>query len=128
MRPKGTPKTGGRQKGTPNKRSLAQQSKAAKGGIMPLDYMLKVMRAPIPANLGPDEKRFEKARRDKMADCAAPYLHPKLQAVNKDGGNEIDVVVHDENSKIEQARRVAFVLGPGARLAKAAKKVAKPPL
>jgi len=119
------PKTGGRKKGTPNKRSVVQRVRAIKGGILPLDYMLKVMRSPIKKGLEPDEARFEKARRDKMADCAAPYLHAKLQPVNKDGSSKIDVTVHDENSKIEQARRVAFVLGQGARLAKAAKKVAK---
>ena len=125
MRPKGTPKTGGRQKGTPNKRSLAQQSKAAKGGIMPLDYMLKVLRAPLPKTTDPDEKRWHQARKDKMADWAAPYLHAKLQPVNKDGSSQIDVVAHDANSRIEQGRRVAFVLALGARAAKAAKKVVK---
>jgi len=90
-----------------------------------LDYMLKVMRAPIPKNLSEDEKRFEKARRDKMADCAAPYLHSKLQAVNKAGSSEIEIVVQDETSRIEKARRVAFVLAQGAKAAKAAKGVAK---
>ena len=119
------PKTGGRQKGTPNKKSVAQRVRAIKGGILPLDYMLKVMRAPIPKNLSEEEKRFEKARRDKMADCAAPYLHSKLQAVNKAGSSEIEIVVQDETSRIEKARRVAFVLAQGAKAAKAAKGVEK---
>lgn len=124
-RPKGTPKTGGRKKGTPNKRSLAQQSKAAKGGIMPLDYMLKVLRAPLPKVKDPEERRFQQARKDKMADWAAPYLHPKLMPVNKTGGNEIPIALTDENGVIEKARRVAFVIAQGARAAKAAKKMVK---
>jgi hypothetical protein len=61
-------KTGGRIKGTPNKDRAAIIQKAAEGGEMPLDYMLRVMRDPVA-----DEKR-----RDGMAEAAAPYFHSKM--------------------------------------------------
>jgi hypothetical protein len=69
-------KTGGRKKGTPNKKIsvLAAQAEAAVAvatGEEPIDYMLKIMRDPS----------VEPARRDAMVKAAAPYRHPQLQAV-----------------------------------------------
>ena len=73
-------KTGGRKKGTPNKvPSAKRQAIMESGGDLPLDYMLRVMR----------DARADTERRDDMAKAAAPYLHPKLAAVEhtgKDGG------------------------------------------
>ena len=37
-------KTGGRRKGTPNKTKVAERKAIAKSGLMPRDYMLKLMR------------------------------------------------------------------------------------
>jgi hypothetical protein len=58
-------KTGGRQQGTKNKRTV-ELEKAA-GGILPLDYMLQLLR---------DEKNDIALRAD-MAKAAAPYLHAR---------------------------------------------------
>lgn len=75
-RPKGTPKTGGRKKGSKNKRMAIPAAvneaaaKAALAGMSPLEYMLGVMRDPTQ----------EARRRDDMARAAAPYLHQKLAA------------------------------------------------
>lgn len=66
---------GGRQKGTPNKASAAKVAEIAKTGETPLDYMLRVMRDALADN----------DRRDKMAAAAAPYVHPKLAAVEHSG-------------------------------------------
>lgn len=71
-------KTGGRQKGTPNKTTAERMAEIAAGGELPLDYMLRIMRE------AGDEKR-----RDAMASAAAPYVHPRLASVEqggKDGG------------------------------------------
>jgi hypothetical protein len=76
-RPKGTPKTGGRQKGTPNKRSLAFQKEVRGSGLMPLEYMLAVMR----------DTQADFSRRDDMAKAAAPYVHPRLAATEVYGKN-----------------------------------------
>jgi hypothetical protein len=64
-------KTGGRQKGARNRATAEARAAAEATGILPLDYMLSVMRD---ANADPK-------RRDAMAIAAAPYLHPKLSAV-----------------------------------------------
>jgi hypothetical protein len=45
--------------------------------MMPLDYMLKVVNAP--------RNEASNARRDKMAKAAAPYLHPRIAAVEVTG-------------------------------------------
>jgi hypothetical protein len=51
----------------------AQSKLAAKvRGVLPLDYMLSVMRDP----------NADLKRRDAMAMAAAPYLHPKLSSVD----------------------------------------------
>jgi hypothetical protein len=65
-------KTGGRQKGARNRATAEARAVAEATGILPLDYMLSVMRD---ANANPK-------RRDAMAMAAAPYLHPKLTAVD----------------------------------------------
>ena len=65
-------KTGGRQKGSRNKRTAEVLAAAATTGVLPLDYMLAVMRDPAA-----DDKR-----RDAMAMAAAPYLHAKLSAID----------------------------------------------
>ncbi len=62
---------GGRKKGVPNKRTAALIDAASSEGLMPVDYMLHVMR----------DETAEKARRDDMAKAVAPYLSPKLATV-----------------------------------------------
>lgn len=69
---------GGRQKGTPNKRTVAKRAlteRLKRKGITPLEYMLKVMR----------DRNAEGARRDDMAKAAAPYMHPRLNAIQHTG-------------------------------------------
>jgi hypothetical protein len=74
-RPKGLPKTGGRQKGSTNKRQAALVAAVEASGLMPLDYMLGVLRDP----------HSEANRRDWAAKEAAPYLHAKLTSTNHSG-------------------------------------------
>jgi hypothetical protein len=64
-------KTGGRRKGTPNRRTAEMRAEIAASGEMPLAYMMRVMRDPT----------TEPHRRDAMAKAAAPYVHPTLAAV-----------------------------------------------
>jgi len=52
------------------------RAKAAAGGIMPLDYLLGVLR---------DETKPEETRID-VAKAAAPYVHAKLTSVEHSGG------------------------------------------
>jgi hypothetical protein len=63
-------------------------------GILPLDYMLSVMRDP----------NVEMKRRDAMAIAAAPYLHSKLSTVEAS-----EVRHHDPNSAEAVGIQVVFV-------------------
>jgi hypothetical protein len=78
-------KTGGRQKGSRNRATEEARAAAAAIGILPLDYMLSVMRDP---NADPK-------RRDGMATAAAPYLHSRLTPTEPPA-----VAPTSENSKL----------------------------
>jgi hypothetical protein len=65
----------GRKPGIPNRATIARQAEVAASGQTPLDYMLGVMR----------DKKADKDRRDRMAAAVAPYVHPKLSAVDHSG-------------------------------------------
>ena len=68
MAGKGQPKTGGRQKGTPNQRTRDFAAAVAEAGMTPLQYMLAVLA----------DETVEPERRDRMAAAAASYIHPRL--------------------------------------------------
>lgn len=79
----------GRKKGSGNVKSREIAEKALEDGISPLEYMLELMRKPYPddadavAKVNLDGLRFEAAK------AAAPYVHPRLNAIEhtgKDGG------------------------------------------
>lgn len=69
-------KTGGRAKGTPNKATAAKAEAVAESGLTPLDFMLSVMRDAK----NPDDMRLDAAHK------AAPFVHPKLAAIEHSGG------------------------------------------
>lgn len=69
-------KTGGRQKGTPNKANSAKVKAIQASGLMPLDYMLEVLR-----DLSADQ-----ASRIDAAKAAAPYLHSKMPVALEHAG------------------------------------------
>ena len=79
-------KTGGRQKGTPNKAKAERLEAQIASGLSPLDYMLSVLR---------DESN-PKLMRLAAAKDAAPYVHAKLaniELTGKDKGPlEVNIV------------------------------------
>jgi hypothetical protein len=77
--PKGHKRYGGRNKGTPNRASAAKAAEIAASGETPLDFLLRAMR---------DRKRSFDVRMD-AAKAAAPYVHPKLQAIEHSGTLEV---------------------------------------
>jgi len=76
-------KTGGRQKGSKNKSKEWLNREIKASGLMPLDYMLEVMR----------DKNAEPERRDDMAKSAAPYLHAKRVPEDKGGQPQTYVLI-----------------------------------
>jgi hypothetical protein len=101
--PKGAPKVGGRQKGTPNRATAAKAAAIAASGLTPLDYLLSVMR---------DDKLPNEERRD-AAKAAAPYVHPKLASVEHTGDPNrplhamVDLSGLDDNA-LRQVAKVAM--------------------
>ena len=96
-RPKGLPKTGGRQKGAVDK--IKREAILAAQGITPLDYMMMLVR----------NETEEKAVRLDAAKAAAPYVHARLQAVTL-GGDPENPIKLDNRSELDEARHLAFIL------------------
>jgi hypothetical protein len=88
-------KTGGRQKGTRNRATEEARAAAAAAGVLPLEYMLSVMR----------DSAADCKRRDAMAMAAAPYLHSRLTAIDA----KLSSVAGNPSAEID-AIRVEFVL------------------
>lgn len=74
----------GRKPGSINRISAEARKRAQESGILPLDYMLAVLRD---VNEPPQ-------RRDDMAKAAAPYCHPKLANVEHAGKGGGPIQVH----------------------------------
>lgn len=101
---KGT-KTGGRVKGTPNKRTQEIQSILAEkpDGEMPKDFLLRMMR----------DKAQDHRLRVQCAQAVAPYCHSKMPQITemsgKDGGpiETKDVSVRDAARSVMELLREA---------------------
>ena len=80
----------GRPRGAATKRTREIADRAVADGVLPLEYMLGVMRDPA----------AEPSRRDEMAKTAAPYLHPRLSAVAYSGpeGGPIEMRIEDKRT------------------------------
>ena len=109
----GTPKTGGRQRGTHNKKTTELIEQAAAGGVMPLDVMLENMRHAYEmaklaeatflkiknepdlrsrmAELLEEEVKYRQLAQDCAKD-AAPYLHSRLTATEVTGADHGPIV------------------------------------
>lgn len=66
----------GRKPGASTKLNEQARKQAAEGGLMPLDYMLSMLR----------DENLEPTARFEAAKAAAPYVHAKLAAVELSGG------------------------------------------
>ena len=133
-RPKGQEKKGGRQKGTPNRRTIAMKTAAdlcIQYGIEPLELMFKGMKRPLPTNKDLAQKEIVHDYRLRSATAAAPYVRPKLGQVEVKGPGpggahfnfnanvnaEVNLDPNDP-ATLEKARRVAFLLAQGIQVQK----------
>jgi hypothetical protein len=110
---KGEVKTGGRKKGTPNKKTEQQQQiieAAAAAGITPLEFLLAKMA---------DTSATEAVRMD-AAKAAAPYVHARLAAIEHAGSADkpVRMVVQwgggEEPDPMDGADAEAISHGSGA--------------
>lgn len=98
-RPKGTPKTGGRKKGSVNTKTKQIAKIISESGVTPLEYMLNVMNNEL---TDPPALRFEAAK------AAAPYCHARLSAVEVTGKDGEELI--PKSDPVDLARRIAFTL------------------
>ena len=120
-RKKGTIKTGGRKKGTPNKVSRATVLKARKTGELPHEFLLRVMRGrdkfkSVVVLADGKTKSITRyptlAERFDAARVAAPYYAPRLVAsMVEDNVNHDHEHPHVVESVSDTARWIAGMLG-----------------
>jgi hypothetical protein len=79
----GRRKGAGRKKGSLSTRTQAIAAAASAGGVTPLEYMLSILR----------DETAEKAERFQAAKECAPYIHPRLAAIEHSGDAENPIAV-----------------------------------
>ena len=78
----------GRKLGSKSKATMKRAEVAAMAldnGITPLEYMLDLMRSPIPDDTDIATKAVLRGYRFEAAKAAAPYVHPRLAAIEHTG-------------------------------------------
>jgi hypothetical protein len=81
----------GRPKGAATKKTREIADRAAAEGITPLEYMLQIMRR----ETAHEDPKVEVARETlafEAAKAAAPYMHPRLAAVEHTGADGKDLI------------------------------------
>jgi hypothetical protein len=93
----------GRKKGAATARTREIADKAASEGITPLEFMLQVMRTEPSLELEPKEAQAAVVLRFEAAKAAAPYMHPRLAAVEHSGpdGGEMRQITRIEIVSLE---------------------------
>lgn len=108
----------GRKRGIPNKASQERQAKIAAGGETPLDVMVAGMRfhyaiaTGLMAESEPDAKSIVAAldAAGEFAKDAAPYVHPRLTAVEATGKNGEPLIPEDAASNRTLAMAILSLL------------------
>ena len=75
-----------RKESVPNKAARRRRAVIAASRETPLDYMLRVMH----------DETADNERRDEMAKIAAPYVHPRLSAIEHPVENAFESLSDDE--------------------------------
>jgi hypothetical protein len=81
----GSRKGAGRKAGSATKKTREIADRAAEDGITPLEYMLQVMRSELDPELEPRDRLQAASMRFEAAKAAAPYMHPRLAAIEHTG-------------------------------------------
>lgn len=75
----------GRRPGSKNAKSAELAQKAAAAGLTPLEYMLELLRKEPPEGADGIVLASYASLRFEAAKAAAPYIHPRLNAVQHQG-------------------------------------------
>lgn len=96
----GARKGAGRKPGSATKKTRQVADKAAAEGLTPLEFMLNVMRADA-THEDPRVQVAREAMKFEAAKAAAPYIHPRLQAIEHSGS--IDWVGKATDAELDAA-------------------------
>jgi hypothetical protein len=104
----------GRKAGSATKRTRAIADKAAAEGITPLEFMLEIMRTETDSDITDPRVLTDRlAMRFEAAKAAAPYIHPRLAAIEHTGPNggpiESKTTLDVSGLSMEQLRAVASI-------------------
>jgi hypothetical protein len=83
----GARKGAGRKPGSATRKTREIADKALAEGVSPLEFMLSVMRSEPPEGLESRELLAAQAMRFEAAKAAAPYVHPRLAAIEHTGAD-----------------------------------------
>lgn len=98
----------GRKKGVPNKRTQAVQAAVEASGMTPLAFMLDIMRTEIDSEITDPRVLTDRlAMRFEAAKAAAPYVHPRLAAIEHTAPDGLDVRVETIKRVIVDPRGTA---------------------
>ena len=105
----GARQNAGRPKGGRTRKLADVAIKASQAGISPLEYMLQVMRQPIPRgdDVTPAMQANVISLKLDAAKSAAPFVHPRLSAVDV---KTPEPLKFENVDKIDIAKRIAFIL------------------
>lgn len=81
----GARKGAGRKAGSATKKTREIADKAIAEGLSPLEFMLNLMRSQAPAGASPEVAMDHVKAQFEAAKAAAPYVHPRLAAVEHSG-------------------------------------------
>jgi len=103
--PRGGKRDGaGRRAGSANTRTREIADRAASEGLTPLEFMLQIMRdEACPDGADPAQKIAFHAMRFEAAKAAAPYVHPKLSAVEMNANVTTRTLAEELNELNEAA-------------------------
>ena len=109
----GARKGAGRKAGSATKRTREIADSAAEKGVTPLEFMLQIMRDDLPPADDPKVQIARDAMRFEAAKACAPYMHPRLTAVEiagPDGGPiESRTTLDVSGLSIEQLRALGSI-------------------
>jgi hypothetical protein len=83
----GARKGAGRKPGSATRKTREIAERAMDEGITPLEYMLRIMRTEPSGDMEPRELLSALTLRFEAAKAAAPYMHPRLAAIEHSGPN-----------------------------------------
>lgn len=109
----------GRKPGGQNRKTRERADLLAAEGITPLEYMMQIMRTEPSEMLSPAERASATSLRFEAARSAAPYMHPRLAAIEhtgRDGGP----IEHDHAGLPEAVERALGELAESAETISAA--------